>query len=42
MVLVNQAALRQGFSPIKKEGLEYRQLPAADKTIVDQCVSDSR
>ena len=26
----------------EKEGQEYGQLPAADKTIVDQCVSDSR
>jgi hypothetical protein len=29
-------------SPIKKEGMEYGQLSAADKKIVDQCVSDSR
>ncbi len=26
----------------EKDGLEYGQLSAADKTIVDQCVSDSR
>jgi len=26
----------------EKDGLEYRQLSAADKKIVDQCVSDSR
>ena len=26
----------------EKEGQEYGQLSAADKTIVDQCVSDSR
>ena len=26
----------------EKEGLEYRQLSAADKNIVDQCVSESR
>jgi len=26
----------------EKEGLDYRQLSAADKTIVDQCVGDSR
>jgi hypothetical protein len=26
----------------EKEGMDYGQLSAADKTIVDQCVSDSR
>ena len=26
----------------EKDGLEYGQLSAADKTVVDQCVSDSR
>ena len=26
----------------EKDGLDYRQLPAVDKRIVDQCVSDSR
>jgi hypothetical protein len=26
----------------EKDGLEYRQLSAADQKIVDQCVSDSR
>jgi 3-methyladenine DNA glycosylase Tag len=26
----------------EKEGLDYTQLSAADKTIVDQCVGDSR
>ena len=26
----------------EKDGLDYKQLSAADKSIVDQCVSDSR
>jgi hypothetical protein len=33
---------RNYASIANQEGLEYRQLSAADKQIVDQCVSDSR
>jgi hypothetical protein len=39
---VNTYFRSYAFANQEKEGLEYGQLSAADKSIVDQCLSDSR